>query len=121
VNHPRTQPNFLRRALRLALCYLLALQAITAAVAAALAVGHASTAGFTICHSLADAPSNNAGAPQVPCALCAAAASAVVLSDPPSVVIGSPTLTRRVRPADVAVVARPPPRSGLARAPPHFA
>jgi len=124
VNHTRTQSSFARRALRVALCYVLALQAIAAAFGTALSVGQASNAaaGFTICHGSADAPSNGTtGTLDVTCVLCAVAASAVLLSDPPSVAARSSTSIRRAPRAEVAVIVRPPLRSGLARAPPQFA
>jgi len=113
-----------RRALRVALCYLLALQAFAASFGIAGAFnGRAAGFGSIICHSSAgDAPAQTGKAPGLPCALCAVAASAVALADPAvvrlrPVVVAVHLPTRATRPSARA----PPVRTGLARAPPQFA
>src|SRR5262249_20574023 len=116
------------RALSVALCYALALQAILAAFGTALAVGRAgaSEGAFAICHT------GNGSAPpgddrndtdKLPCALCAVAVAGgglVPIEAPP---LAAP-LTAAIRiavvePAIFRVIA--PARAGLSRAPPHFA
>jgi hypothetical protein len=118
-----TRPGFFRRALRVALCYAVALQALAGSVSAAGAI--AGAAGFTpvICHGAgSEPPPGDPGTtPKVPCTLCAAAASAVALPETVPVSAPAPTAVRiRHVPAPV-LPGSPPPRAGLARAPPQFA
>ena len=119
--------KFVRRALRVALCYLIVLQAFVAAHGSAFAVSQAggTAAGFIICHNTGDdtqeSPDPRVPA-SVPCTLCAMAASASGLPpDPVLTVVAPPTVAGRVQPIDIAVIASPPlARAGLARAPPQF-
>jgi hypothetical protein len=127
VNHTRTRPSFARGALRVALCYILALQAFAAAFGTALSIGQysGSAAGFIICHNAgSDAPADRDGGKlpaTVPCALCAVASSVVSLSDPVSIVAVTRAVAEPVRYADVSLIAGPRTvRAGLARAPPHL-
>jgi hypothetical protein len=128
VSTTDTRLKFVRRALRVALCYLVVLQAFVATYSAAFAVSQASgtVAGFAICHSGGGAAQDSPGpaAPaSIPCALCAMAASAGGLPPAPgTTVVAPPSVAGRVRPADISVIASPQPaRAGLARAPPQFA
>jgi hypothetical protein len=124
----RTTPDLRRRALGMALCYALALQAFLAAYTGALAASPASelTVGFVICHNAAsDGPADrDTQTPvSVPCALCALATSASALLPPPLFAVVPPsTVAGRVRHGETAVVVGSRPmRAGLARAPPNFA
>jgi hypothetical protein len=118
-------PNDFRRALRVALCYVLALQAFAAAVSTARAVdlGSGIDVGAIICHSSGgDTRPGDAGkSPNVPCALCVIAASAVSLPDPLSIMAQPTAVAGCAWHRDVPVLAKPPARAGLARAPPQFA
>ena len=124
MNKTHTRTKLVRHALRVVLCYVVALQAFLAAYSAAFAASQTgAAAGFVICHS---ADSNAPPAPHsrvpvaVPCALCAMAASANGLPPDPVLAVVAPiSVAHRIRPLDIEVVTSPPPsRAGLARAPP---
>ncbi len=121
-------PNFVRSALRLALCYVIALQAILAASASAFAVGGAggTAASFAICHSASqDVPSRSGDgtASDVPCAVCATMASAGSMPPQAGLAVTPPSSAGH----DLSALAMAGPRgfpnsrAGLARAPPPFA
>ena len=122
------RPKFVRHALRIALCYVVVLQAFLAAYSTAFAVSQAggAAAGFVICHNGGDdAPLNSdsrtpAG---VPCALCAMAASANALPPEPMLAaVAPPAVAAQLQPIDLAVIVPPASvRAGLSRAPPQFA
>lgn len=124
----RTTPRLVRAAARIALCYVLALQAFLAAHGAAFAAVAAAQggAGLVICHSgggpTAPDPAERPVA-HLPCALCAIAASAGGLPAAANVLAAAAWIySHRVAPAEIAaVVAFPLPRAGFARAPPRFA
>lgn len=120
----RKTSNLIGRALRLALCYVFALQAFAAALSTASAIGPASGIASVICHTSEDGSApNDSGLPQsAACALCAVAATAVAV--PPPVLFGAQRLAIAIAispPATQLLAAPPAIRSGLARAPPHFA
>jgi hypothetical protein len=125
VNQNQTKLKFMRRTIRVVLCYAFAFQAFFAAYSIALASSPAANAGFIICHNASgDAPedSDKRAPANIPCALCALAAQASGLLAPPAVTITAPATTAAtVGHADIAQTHRPPPaRAGLARAPPRF-
>ena len=116
------------RTLRVALCYVVAMQAFLAAFGTTMAA--ARTTAFdplqVICHSGdSEQPSNGdtRNPEKLPCIVCAAAAAALGLESRLGAAHRNPFRDRRtrlVRPAAVAAY-RPPPRAGLSRAPPSFA
>jgi hypothetical protein len=123
----RITPTLLGRALRVALCYAFALQAILAAYGTALAASPSRTAAdFTICHNADDTapagPSTRIPT-SAPCVLCAmAAAASGLLPQPVATVVAPSTVVRLLRPTVGRTVAgAAPARAGLARAPPQFA
>ena len=121
----RNKSCLIGRTLRLALCYLFALQAFAAALSTASATGGAPTAGIAsiICHTSEDgsAPQDSGRPPNAACALCAVAATAVALPAP-ATVAPQPVVTTLVHVSVPPLRAAPPAiRTGLARAPPHFA
>jgi hypothetical protein len=123
VSDVLTRLGLVRRALRVALCYVIALQAILAAYGTALAVSAAAPPSLIVCHNAGSEAPADTGARGVPCALCATAASATGLPT-----AGGPTIaglqffSHRIQPLEVlAGVTTPIARAGLARAPPQFA
>src|SRR5262245_42360259 len=126
INRP-TKLKFLGRALRLALCYAFALQAILAAYGTALAASPSlAAADFIICHNAdGDAPASpDTRIPtSAPCVLCAmAAAASGLLPELVAVVVAPATTSSPIQPADSWIVVSPTfVRAGLARAPPSFA
>jgi hypothetical protein len=113
------------RALSIALCYALALQAVLAAFGTALAAGQAGSAeqGFAICHGGdGGVPTGGDGgnSDKLPCALCAVAVAGGGLLPTESLAPTAPRiLASRIAVADCAEVLRAAPaRAGLARAPP---
>jgi hypothetical protein len=117
------------RALSVALCYALALQAILAAFGSALAVGNAGAAEglFTICHGGAadstPAGDDSGNTDKLPCALCAVAVAGGglvpvegIAPATPLIVIGRIAVVERI-----ALPVAAPVRAGLSRAPPRFA
>jgi hypothetical protein len=126
VNKTHIRLKFVGRALRVALCYVVAFQALFTAYSIAGAADDAggTVAGFIICHSAGDdaTPRPDSGnVPKVHCALCAMATSAGGLLPPAtSVVAAQLAVSHRLRVPDI-VVARAPSaiRAGLARAPPN--
>jgi hypothetical protein len=126
VANATTYPALFGRALRVALCYLFALQAFAASISIVSAIGFGGAVGLTpaICHGSGDEPPSGDSSlpPTVPCALCAAAASTVALPAPILVAAQPmPVASRAQHPETVVPARSPPPRAGLARAPPHFA
>ena len=127
MNRISLRPNLVRRALVVALCYMLALQGIAAALGTALSIGRDNIigAGIIICHNAGNDSQTNGDAgskPPVPCALCAVASSAVPLSDPVIVTVAPMAVIGTLGNAGIAPVVRPQTaRAGLARAPPQFA
>jgi hypothetical protein len=114
------------RALRGALCYLVALQALLAAYGTAIAASKAgdTAAGFVICHGNETTPDPaNGTVPNVPCALCGMVTSAGGLPLAAIATLAAPlTVSHRLRPLDnAAIVPLLARRAGLARAPPQFA
>jgi len=109
---------------RVALCYVLALQALLAAYGTALAVGQANgpAASFVICHNAGDDTVDTGKPTTVPCALCAMAASGHgLLPAPPSVIAAPLSVEGRISHLDrPGTVHSRPARAGLARAPPQF-
>jgi DUF2946 family protein len=123
------RPNrYWRCILRVALCYVFAIQAFLSAFETTIAAAHApaSDTRFVICHGVdSDLPSSGgAGNPEkLPCTLCAVAAAALgLLSDPvPPVVAQLFSAGLAGFTHAVAIVYQPPPRAGFSRAPPSFA
>ena len=121
--HPRL--NFVRRTLLGTLCYLLVLQTFSAAFNTAAAADQTDRAVTSIiCHSpRADTPANGdpAKQPSVPCALCAIAASAVLIATAGTVVATPLAVHDFVAGAKAPAIAPPPfARAGLSRAPPQL-
>jgi hypothetical protein len=120
-----TTSKLVGRALRLALCWMLALQAFAAALSTSLAVDRGSSTDFDplICHnsgSETPAPGDPRLPSSVPCSLCAIAAGSVSLPDPPLIANGPWPVIDRVPLADVPIVdGMRLARAGLARAPPQ--
>jgi hypothetical protein len=122
-------PNpYWRCILRVALSYVVAIQAFLSALETTIAAVHApaSNARLVICHGVdSNLPSSGgAGNPEkLPCVLCAVAAAALgLLSDP------VPQAAAQLLSAGlvafthaVAIVYQPPSRAGYSRAPPSFA
>jgi hypothetical protein len=122
-------PNpYWRCILRVALCYVFAIQAFLSAFETTIAAAHApaSDTWLVICHGVdSNLPSSGgAGNPEkLPCVLCAVAAGALGLLPnpvPPAVAqllsAGLAGFTHAV-----AIVYQPPSRAGYSRAPPSFA
>jgi hypothetical protein len=117
-----------RRALGLAVCYVLALQAFFAAFERAVALSQANVTdgALVICHSANNASPSTGGTgkrEKLSCVLCAvAAAGGGVLPDPvatafaPREPAGSVSFAK-----SIAISIRPPARDGRSRAPPGFA
>jgi hypothetical protein len=125
VTTRRTRPYFFRCALRVALCYVFALQVFAATINTALAVSRGSGPGFDfiICHGGGtDKPSGNTGTSRnIQCVLCTITASSVLPPDPLSILIRQTAVASGVLPIDIPVVVRTSAvRAGQARAPPHF-
>ena len=126
MNKTHTRTKFVRHALRVALCYLIVLQAFLAAYSTAFAVSQAggTAAGFVICHNAGDDPlpdPDSRTPAKVPCVLCAIAASASGLPPDPMLTLVAPPIAGRIQSADVPVIVRSSPaRAGMARAPPQF-
>jgi hypothetical protein len=123
----RITPRLLGRALRVALCYALALQAVLAAYGTALAASPSGAAAdFVICHN-ADGPAPASPHTRIPtsapCVLCAmAAAASGLLPELVAAVVAPSTASSPIQPADTRIVVSPSTvRAGLARAPPRFA
>jgi hypothetical protein len=128
VTEADTRQRLLRRACRVALCYIVALQTFLAAYGAAMAASQVGEtgSGFIICHGAdASATPNPVGrsGPQLPCLFCVLAAAASALPPGTSLILAIvPKLSDRPRPFGVAVLARLSPwRATLARPPPSFA
>jgi hypothetical protein len=114
--------------LRVALCYVFAIQTFLSAFETTIAAAHApaSDTWLVICHGVDSTlpSSGGAGNPEkLPCVLCAVAAGALgLLPDPvpPAVAqllsAGLAGFTHAV-----AIVYQPPSRAGYSRAPPSFA
>jgi hypothetical protein len=120
--------NIGRRALTVAVCYVLILQAFLAAFGTVLAVARTSVsdASFVICHSgdaLAPASGDTGTSDILPCALCAVAAAAGgLLPDAISVAAAPLLATAVLSNADtLAIFPAASVRAGLSRAPPVFA
>jgi hypothetical protein len=126
VNAGRTN-RLARRILGVAICYVLALQAFLAAFGTAHAVGRANAfdGSLVICHGAgAAADTDDTGnAERPPCVLCAVAvAGGGLLPDPVAVVIPPAMVVGAIDVPHVVILGGlPPPRAGLARAPPSFA
>jgi hypothetical protein len=126
VSSARIVWRVFRGGLRLALCYVIALQAMIAAYGTAFAVGAVSniSASFAICHGVSlDAPSDpgDDAKPADPCALCATVAFASGL--PPCAASTADirfAVTHRQPVYTTALVSLSAPRAALARAPPRF-
>ena len=121
----RKTSNLIGRALRLALCYVFALQAFAAALSTASALGYGPASGIAsiICHTSEDgSPPPHTVTPQpAACAVGAVAATAVALP-PPVFIAPQPVVTVLVQHSVVPLLDEPPAiRTGRARAPPHFA
>ena len=119
------QQNLLQRALRIALAYAFALQAIVAVYGLALAANPVGDAiGLVICHNVGGETPDGSGkhVPGLPCALCTMAAQTGGLLPSPVVATATPSIeAETVRPRKVAQTPeRAPKRTGLARAPPRF-
>jgi hypothetical protein len=122
-------PNpYWRYILRVALCYVVAIQAFLSAFETTIAAAHApaSDTSLAICHGVDSNPPSSGGSgnpEKLPCVLCAVAAAALgLLSDP------VPAALAQLLSAGfagfghaVAIVYQPPSRAGYSRAPPSFA
>jgi hypothetical protein len=116
------------RTLRVALCYVVAMQAFLAAFGTTMAAARATAFDplGVICHAGdSEQPSNgDSRTPEkLPCIVCAAAAAALGLESGPAP-LGAIhfAIAGRVSHAPAIVSAyHPPPRAGLSRAPPSFA
>ena len=114
--------------LRLALCYVVAIQAFLSAFETTIAAAHApaSDTWLVICHGVdSNLPSSGgSGNPEkLPCVLCAVAAAALGLRSDPV-----PATLTLLLPAGlvgfahaVTIAYQPPSRAGYSRAPPSFA
>jgi hypothetical protein len=107
-----------RRAVTVALCYIIVLQAFLAGCSLALSVSQASSgSGAVICHSGDGLPAGSddhtpASDACATCAICTRAATG----------LPAPTLSHRVDAFALAELPNTPPaRAGFARAPPEFA
>lgn len=116
------------RTLRVALCYVVAMQAFLAAFGTTMAAAGATAFDpfQVICHSGdSERPRNgdSRNPEKLPCIVCAAAAAALVLTSGPAPLAAIHFVDAgRISSAPAAVAAyRPPPRAGLSRAPPSFA
>jgi hypothetical protein len=116
------------RTLRVALCYVVAMQAFLAAFGTTMAAARATAFDplLVICHSGdSERPGNGdtRNPEKLPCIVCAAAAAALGLESGPAPLTAIHFVaTGRVVPAlAVAVAYHPPSRAGLSRAPPSFA
>jgi hypothetical protein len=115
------------RALRVALCYVVAMQAFLAAFGTTMAAARATVFDplLVICHSGdSEQPSNgDPRNPEKPCIVCAAAAAAPGLeSDPAPLAAIHFVIAGRVSSAPATVDAHhPPSRAGHSRAPPSYA
>ena len=121
-----TRASLVRRALSVAICYVVALQAFLAAYGTVLAVAQGQSDGFVICHSgegVATGSGDSGSPAKPPCALCAVAvAGGGLLPDPAAIIIPAPVIVGILQPAvTVAPFLTLNPRAGLARAPPSFA
>ena len=123
----RANSRFLRT-LRVALCYVVAMQAFLAAFGTTMAAARATAFDplLVICHSGdSGQPSNGdtRNPEKLPCIVCAAAAAALGLeSDPAPLATIHFVITGRVSSTPATVVAHhPPSRAGHSRAPPSFA
>jgi len=123
----RSNSRFVRT-LRVALCYVVAMQAFLAAFGTTMAAARATAFDplLVICHSgNSEQPgSGDSRNPEkLPCVVCAAAAAALGLESglaPLAAIYFVPA--GRVASAPAAVIAyHPPSRAGLSRAPPSFA
>ena len=123
----RSNPLLLR-ILRVALCYVVAMQALLAAYGTTLAAAGSPGADswLVICHSSGSEPASSGDTrkpEKLPCVLCATAAAALgLLSDPAPAVAIEFVPARRVASAPAVIAAfHPPARAGHSRAPPSFA
>jgi hypothetical protein len=119
------QQNLLQRALRIALAYAFALQAIVAAYGLALAANPVGDArGLVICHNVGGETPDGPGkhVPGLPCALCTMAAqTGGLLPLPIAATAALGIAIEIVGPRKVAQTPeRAPKHTGLARAPPRF-
>jgi hypothetical protein len=123
----RSNSRFLRT-LRVALCYVVAMQAFLAAFGTTMAAARATVFDplLVICHSGdSGQPSNGdtRNPEKLPCIVCAAAAAAPGLeSNPAPLAAIHFVIAGRVSSARATVVAHhPPSRAGHSRAPPSYA
>jgi hypothetical protein len=117
--------SFGRRALSVAVCYVLILQAFLGAFGTAFAAARIGAPEAVICHGAdgaAPAPGDSGRSAKLPCVLCAtAAAGGGVLPDSIPIAATLPPVASRVGFAQVVTILIPPPaRAGLSRAPPSF-
>ena len=124
----RRSHSRLLRTLRVALCYVVAMQAFLAAFGTTMAAARATAFDplLVICHSSdRGRPSNGdtRNPEKIPCIVCAAAAAALGLASNPAPLAAIDfVVTGRVAAAPATVVAHhPPSRAGHSRAPPSFA
>ena len=117
-----------RRMLRLALCYVIALQAFLSAFETTIAAAHAPTSDVSpvICHAVdGRSPSNgDTGNPEkIACALCALAAAALALLCNPVSATEALLLPAGLVgfPHAISAAHHPRARAGYSRAPPSFA
>jgi hypothetical protein len=121
----RNTPSIWRRALGLAICYALALNALFAAYGTAFAVAQPGPeAGFTICHGngVGELPAPSGDGDTLPCVMCAVAAAAgVLLPEAPVAPAPALSIVTHLGPADAGPIAAVRfARAGLARAPPDL-
>jgi hypothetical protein len=123
----RSNSRFVRT-LRVALCYVVAMQAFLAAFGTTIAAARATAFDplLVICHSGdSERPSNGdtRNPEKLPCIVCAAAAAALGLeSNPAPLAAIHFVVAGRISSAPATVVAHhPPSRAGHSRAPPSFA
>jgi len=125
VKHSPTRFSLARRVLSVALCYAIALQTLFAAYATASTVSESPALAAIICHNVADRSSDtDSSVPiTVPCVLCAIAAAGLGLPPAPIPgVVAHVVGTEHIAFTDLTFgFDRPSVRTGLARAPPHFA
>ncbi len=123
----RCTNRLIRRILGVAICYVLALQAFLAAFGTAHAVGRANAfdGSLVICHGagVAADTGDTRTTERPPCVLCAVAvAGGGLVPDPVGVVFPPAVVVGAIDVLHVVILGSPPPpRAGLARAPPSFA
>jgi hypothetical protein len=127
VKKRQTTSQPVRRAVTVALCYIIVLQAFLAGCSLALTVSWASSgSGAVICHSGDGLPAGSddrtpASDACATCAICTRAATGLPAPTTPTITV-SWTLSHRVDAFALAELPNTPPaRAGFARAPPEFA